>query len=79
MNTRRVKCDHLTNPKTPQNTNSAGGRGRGRGPQLGKRTFIDNLVDRTDSSTRARYQEIPIRIIPTDPQVLALGSTVENT
>ena len=45
MNTRRVKRDHLTNHKTPQNTNSAGGRGRGRGPELGRITFIDDLVD----------------------------------
>ena len=51
MNIRRVKHDHLTTPKTPQNTNNAGGQG----PQLGRRTFIDDLVDRTDSSTRYRY------------------------
>ena len=46
MNTRRVKRDHLSTPKTPQNSNSAGGLGRGRGPQLGKRTFIDDLVEK---------------------------------
>ena len=56
MNIIRVKPDHLPLPKTPQNTNSAGGRGRGRGPQLGRRTFIDDLVDKTDSSTRACHQ-----------------------
>ena len=71
MNTRRVKRDHITTPKTPQNTNSAGGQGRGRGPQLGKRTFIDDLVHKIDSSTRARYQEIPIRRSPADPWVPA--------
>ena len=79
MNTRRVKHDHLSTPKTPQNTNSAGGLGRGRGPQLGRRTFIDDLVDRTDSSTRACHQETPIRRNPVDPGAPASGSTVENT
>ena len=79
MNTRRVKRDHLSTPKTPQNTNTTSGRGHGRGPQLGRRTFIDDLVDRTDSSTRDRYQEAPIRRIPTDPGVPASGSIVENT
>ena len=78
MNTRRVKHDHLPTPKTPQNTNSAGGRGRGRGPQLGRRTFINDLVNRIDSSTRARYQETLIRRIPTNPGVPVSGSTVEN-
>ena len=79
MNTRRVKRDHISTPKTPQNTNSAGGRGRGRGPQLGRRTFIDDLVDKTDSSTRACHQEMPIRRSPANPGALALGFTVENT
>ena len=79
MITRRVNPDHLSTPKTPQNTNSAGGLGRGRGPQLGRRTFIDDLVDRTDSSTRARHQETPIRRDPADPGAPALGSTVDNT
>ena len=53
MNTRWVKHDHLSTPKTPQNNNSAGGRGHGRGPQLGKRTFIDDLVEKNESSTSA--------------------------
>ena len=79
MNTRRVKHDHLSTPKTPQNTNSAGGLGRGRGPQLGKRTFIDDLVDMTDSSTRACYQETPIERNSTDPGAPTSGSTMENT
>ena len=79
MNTRMVKHDHLPNPKTPQNTNNASGRGHGRGPQLGRRTFIDDLVDRTDSSTRARQQATPIRRNPADPGALASGSMVENT
>ena len=79
MNTRRVKCDQLPTPKTPQNNNSAGGSGRGRGLPLGRRTFIDDIVDRTDSSTRARHQETPIRRNPSDPGAPASGSTVENT
>ena len=79
MNTRRVKCDQLPTPKTPQNTNSAGGLGHGQGPQLGRRTFIDDLVDRTDSSTRAHHQETPIRRDPADPRAPASGSTVEDT
>ena len=61
MNTRRVQCDHLINTKTPQNTNIASGRGHGLNPTLGKITFIDNLVDRTNSSTGDHYQETPIR------------------
>ena len=79
MNTRRVKRDHLSTPKTPQNSNSAGGLGRGRGPQLGRRKFIDDLVDRNDSSTRPRHQETPIRRNPADLGALASGCTVENT
>ena len=78
MNTRRVKRDQFPTPKTPQDTNSAGGLGRSRGPPLGRRTFIDDLVDRTDSSTRARLQETPIRRNPADPEVPASGSMVEN-
>ena len=78
MNTRRVKRNQLPTPKTPQNTNSAGGSGRGRGAPLGRRTFIDDLVDRTDSSTRARLQETPIRRNPANPEAPASGSTVEN-
>ena len=79
MNTRRVKHDHLSTPKTPQNTNSVGGLGHDRGPQLGRRTFIDDLVDRTDSSTRDRHQETSIRRNHADPGAPASGSTVENT
>ena len=78
MNTRRVKRDQLPTPKTPQNTNSTGGSGRGRGLPLGRRMFIDDLVDRTDSSSRARLQETPIRRNPADLEVPASGSTVEN-
>ena len=79
MNTRRVKRDQFPTPKTPQDTNSAGGSGRGRGAPLGRRTFIDDLVDKTDSSTGARLQETPNRRNPADPGALASGSTVENT
>ena len=79
MNMRRVKCDHLPTPKTPQDTNSAGGLGRGRGTPLDRRIFIDELVDITDSSTRSRQQETPIRRILANPRVPASGSTVENT
>ena len=78
MNTRRIKHDQFPTPKTPQNTNSAGGSGRGRGVPLGRRTFIDDLVDRTDSSTRDHLQETPIRRNPADPEAPASGSTVEN-
>ena len=56
MNTRRVQRDQFQTPKTPQDTNSAGGLGRGRGVPLGRRTLIDDLVERTNSSTKARLQ-----------------------
>ena len=79
MNTRRVKRDQFPTPKIPQDTNSAGGLGRDRGTPLGRRTFIDDLVDRTDSSTRARQQETPIRRNPVDPGASTSGSMVENT
>ena len=79
MNTRRVQHDHLIYPRTPQNTNVAGGRGYGRGPKLGIRTFIDDLVDRMNSSTRARYQETPIRRSLVTLGVAASVSIVENT
>ena len=46
---------------------------------MGRRTFIDDLVDITNSYTRARYEETPIRKIPANPGVAASGSTVENT
>ena len=46
---------------------------------MGKRTFIDDLVDRTNSSIGACHQETPIRRIPVTPGVAALVSTVENT
>ena len=46
---------------------------------MGKRTFIDDLVDKTDSSTRAHHQETPIRRKPADLGAPASGSTVENT
>ena len=79
MNTRMVNHDHLTNPKTPHNTNIASGRGHGRGPELGRITSIDDLVDRTNSSTRAHYQETPIRRSPANHGVPVSGSTMENT
>ena len=79
MNMRRVQRDIPINPRTPQNTNIAGGRGRGRNPTLGRRTFIDDLVGRTNSSTRDCYQETPIRRILLTPGVATLVSTVENT
>ena len=46
---------------------------------MGRRTFIGDLVDRTDSSTRARHQETPIRRNPADTGAPASGSMVENT
>ena len=55
MNTRMVRRDIPINRRTPQNTNIAGGQGRGRNPTLGRRTFVDDLVDNTNSSTGARH------------------------
>ena len=75
---RRVQCDIPINPRTPQNTNSAGGQGHGRNPALGRRTFIDDLVDRTNSSIGAQHQETPIRRIPVTPGVAVSISIVEN-
>ena len=46
---------------------------------MGRRTFIDDLVDRTNSSTGDRYQERPIRRSPVTPGVATSVSTVENT
>ena len=79
MNTRRVQRDIPINPKTQQNTNIVGGQGRERNPALGRRESIDNLVDRTNSSTGARHQETPIRRTPVTPGVAASVSIVENT
>ena len=79
MNTRRVQRDIPINPRTPQNTNIAGGRGCWRNPALGRRTFIDDLVDRTNYYTGSRHQETPIRRSPVTPRVAAPVSTVENT
>ena len=53
MNTRRTQWD---NPRTPQNTNLAGGRGHGYSPWLGRKTFIDELISMVNSYTRARNQ-----------------------
>ena len=53
MNTRRTQWD---NPGPPKKTNLAGGRGRGCSTGLGRKTFIDELFTRVDSSTRDRYQ-----------------------
>ena len=55
MNTRRVHRDIPKTPRTPQNTNIAGGRGHGQNPGLGRRKFIDDLVSRTNSSTGAHH------------------------
>ena len=68
----------LQPPKTPQNTNIAGGRGRGRNPSLGRKTFIDDLVARTNSSTRVCHQGSSARRSPIIPRVEASVSTVEN-
>ena len=46
---------------------------------MGIRTFIDDLVDRTNSSTGDFYQESPVRRSSVTPGVEALVSTVENT
>ena len=50
MNTRRTQRDI---PKTPQNTNLAGGKGRGCSLGFGINTFVDELVFRVNSSTGA--------------------------
>ena len=46
---------------------------------MGRRTFIDDLVARTNSSTGARHQGSSIRRSPIIPRVEASASTVENT
>ena len=71
MNTRRVQRDIPTTPRTPQNTNIAGGRGRGQNLALGRRTFIDDLVARTNSSTGACHQGSSVRRSPITPRVEA--------
>ena len=76
---RRTRCDIPKTPRTPRNTNFVGGRGRERNPALGRRTFIDDLVDRTNSSTEARHLESPVRRSPITSRVATLVSTVENT
>ena len=78
MNTRRVQRDHLINYRTPKNTNITGGRGHGRNAALGRRTFIDDMVDRTNYSTGDFHQETPIRRSPIAPGVATLVSIVEN-
>ena len=79
MNTRRVHHDIPTTPITPQNTNIEGGQGRGQNPSLGRRTFIDDMGSRTNSSTRACHQGSSVKRSPIIPMVEALVSTVENT
>ena len=46
---------------------------------MGRRTFIEDLVGRNNFSTKARYQETPIRRNPVTPGLTASVSTVENT
>ena len=46
---------------------------------MGRRTFIDDLVAKTNSSTGARYQGSSVKIIPITPRVEASVSTAENT
>ena len=79
MNTRRVLRDIPINPRTPQNTNIAGGQGRGKNPTLGRSTFIADLVDKTNYSTGVRHKETPIIRIPVTHGVATPVSTVENT
>ena len=77
MNTRRTQQDI---PRTPKNTNLAGGRGCGSIPALGRRTFIDELVTRSNSSIGSSDQELSsVRRIPISPRVEASVSKVEKT
>ena len=46
---------------------------------MGRRTFIDDLVDRTNYSTGDHHQEIAIRRSPVTPRVATSVSTVKNT
>ena len=46
---------------------------------MGRRTFIDDLVDRTNYSTGAHHQETPIRRSLVTPGVTVSVSIVENT
>ena len=78
MNIRRVQRDIPINPITPQNTNIAGGRGHERNPALGRRTFIDDMVDRISYSTRACHQESLLRRSLVTPGVAASVSIVES-
>ena len=45
---------------------------------MGRRTFIDDLVDRTNYFTGAHHQETPVIRIPVTLGVAASVSTVEN-
>ena len=79
MNMRRVQRDIPITPRTPQNTNIVGGRGHGRNPTLGRRTFIDDLVARANSSIGSWHQGSSMKRSPITPWVEASVSTVENT
>ena len=80
MNTRIVQHDIPRLPRTPHNTNFAGGRGDGSSPTLGTRTLIDDLVSRDNSSMEACHQgPSSIRRIPVTPRLEASVSTVEKT
>ena len=77
MNMRRNQQDI---PRSPQNTNLAGGRGHGCRPRLGRRTFIDYLVSMDHSSTGARNQgPSSIRRSHVSPRMEASLSMVEKT
>ena len=77
MNKRRTQRDI---PRTLQNTNLAGGRGRGCSPCLGIKTFNDELVSMVNYSIGAQNQgPSSMRRSPVSPRLEASLSTVERT
>ena len=67
-------------PRTPQNTNLAGGIGCGCSPGLWRKTFGDKLVSMVKLSTRARNQgPSSVRRKHVSPRLETLVSTMERT
>ena len=77
MNTRITQWDI---PRTPQNTNLEGGRGRGCSPSLGRKTFINELISRSNSSIGAQNQgPSSLRRCLVSPRMETSVSMVETT